>query len=274
MDVSLLDYSFLVLGALLATFYAYKKGMYTPPLPYRSKPVTIWAFLAVFLFYFVVVNLLFPLLWSVLYAQGFKEKTLAALDLLRIPVAVFALFALFMRFSPSLHTHFFPRQKLMNLLFPSFVSFFISLIWASCVAVGIQLIFKKLGYSPEFQQDAVTALIELKQNGWIFVFQGIGIIFLVPIAEELIFRGYLHEALYSSFGRASAILLSSLAFVVVHATPAQGLGNIPIMAALFPLALHLAFLKERYGSLKAPILCHIFFNAMGVFQIYAVNRLA
>lgn len=81
---------------------------------------------------------------------------------------------------------------------------------------------------------------------------------VAPIAEELIFRGYLYGVLRKYTGRLSAILLSSLLFAAIHL-------HAPSFAGLFILAVVLALVYERTGSLWAPIAMHAVFNAVSVF---------
>lgn len=267
MEVPLIDFLFVATSAFLVTLYGWKKGLYSPTEPYQPKKMGIAPFLLLFFLYFGLVNLFFPLAWYVLQAQGVSRAVLSALDLFRIPFSFLALLFAMFRFYPESKSHFFPRQNITQLFLPSFGSYFISLLWGTLIAVSCQILFRKLSLDPEFQQDAVTALKEIKPSFLLFFLQGISIIIIVPIAEEILFRGFLHEALLCSFGRLPAMIMTCLLFVFVHYTPGQGLGNIPIMLALLPLAIHLVFLKEKYRSLNPSVLCHMLFNLMGVIQI-------
>jgi membrane protease YdiL (CAAX protease family) len=79
---------------------------------------------------------------------------------------------------------------------------------------------------------------------------------VAPIAEEVLFRGFLFGALRRRLGFAAAALGSALLFALVH----PAVDRLPIAI----LAVGLAFAYEKTGSLAAPIACHVANNAMGV----------
>ena len=74
-----------------------------------------------------------------------------------------------------------------------------------------------------------------------------------PVAEEIIFRGFLQGYLRRLFPAGRAILVSALAFAFFH-QPAHA------AVAVFFLGLILGYQRERTRSLLAPILTHVFFN--------------
>ena len=80
---------------------------------------------------------------------------------------------------------------------------------------------------------------------------------IAPVAEELIFRGYLFGVLCRYTGRWWALLISALIFAAIHA-------HIPSLAGLFALAITLTLVYEGTGSLWAAILMHSLFNAITV----------
>ncbi len=80
---------------------------------------------------------------------------------------------------------------------------------------------------------------------------------IAPIAEELIFRGYIFGVLRRYAGRWWAMLISASVFAAIHA-------HIPSLAGLFVLAVALTLVYEGAGSLWAPILMHALFNGLTV----------
>lgn len=80
---------------------------------------------------------------------------------------------------------------------------------------------------------------------------------LAPVAEELIFRGYVFGVLRRYTGRWWAMVVSALVFSAIHA-------HIPSLAGLFVLAVALTLVYEGTGSLWAPILMHSLFNGITV----------
>jgi membrane protease YdiL (CAAX protease family) len=101
-----------------------------------------------------------------------------------------------------------------------------------------------------------------------FLLAGITIIVITPVIEELLFRGFLQSFIRRHLGSKQAILITSICFALFHYSPEQGYGNIPIVGALFALALFLGFLYEKQGSLFASIYLHGLFNAISILNLY------
>lgn len=80
---------------------------------------------------------------------------------------------------------------------------------------------------------------------------------VAPVAEELIFRGYLFGVLRRYAGRWWAMVISGMVFAAIHA-------HIPSLAGLFVLAVALTLVYEGAGSLWASILMHSLFNGITV----------
>ena len=74
-----------------------------------------------------------------------------------------------------------------------------------------------------------------------------------PLAEEIVFRGYLQGALRASIGPRAAVVAQGLLFGLVHG-----------FAYALPIALlgvFFGWLRERHGSLLAPLVAHAVHNA-------------
>ena len=80
---------------------------------------------------------------------------------------------------------------------------------------------------------------------------------IAPVAEELIFRGYIFGVLCRYVGKWWALLISAMVFAAIHA-------HIPSLAGLVALAITLTLVYEGTGSLWAAILMHSLFNAITV----------
>lgn len=85
---------------------------------------------------------------------------------------------------------------------------------------------------------------------------------LVPIAEELLFRGMLYPLLRVRFGPVAAVLLNAAIFAAVHIFPT-------VIPALFIVGLLIAFLREWSGSVVPCILYHMIQNSIGILSINA-----
>lgn len=78
---------------------------------------------------------------------------------------------------------------------------------------------------------------------------------ITPICEELLFRGLIYKRLRQDCSFVSAMIYSALIFGAYHMNLVQAIYGIVC-------GLLLAYLYEKYGSLKAPILAHIFMNVV------------
>jgi membrane protease YdiL (CAAX protease family) len=90
---------------------------------------------------------------------------------------------------------------------------------------------------------------------------GIVIIVLAPIIEEVVFRGLFYAALKSYFPWFVSLIFSSVIFSLIHE-------NVLAFTLLFSLSALLTFIYELYGKLFYPILIHSCFNISMLFLIY------
>ena len=116
--------------------------------------------------------------------------------------------------------------------------------------------------APEFVNANDAAVMALYRSRPKLIFTGV--VFLVPVAEECLFRGLIFGRLHGK-SRALAWALSAAAFAFVHVM--GYIGAIPhgaLMLCLLqyiPAGLCLCWAYERSGSLLAPILVHAATNA-------------
>ncbi|MBA3758493.1 CPBP family intramembrane metalloprotease [Candidatus Saccharibacteria bacterium] len=108
-------------------------------------------------------------------------------------------------------------------------------------------------------------------TGLLLVF--VGLVILPPITEEIIARGFLYSGLRTSIKFLPAAIITSLLFGVAHLAGGEGGSTIWIaFVDTFILSMVLVYLRERSGSLWAPIGLHgaknlIAFLALFVFKI-------
>lgn len=76
---------------------------------------------------------------------------------------------------------------------------------------------------------------------------------IIPIMEEMVFRGLVYKRMKESKSMFYALLTSSVLFGVYHGNSVQ------FIYALLT-GVMLGYLYEKYGSLKAPILAHMLMN--------------
>jgi membrane protease YdiL (CAAX protease family) len=85
-------------------------------------------------------------------------------------------------------------------------------------------------------------------------------IIVAPVAEEVIFRGYLYPIGKRYAGPFFAMVLTSLLFAALH-------GHAASLPALFTLAMCLGLAYEKTGTLLVPLIMHAVFNAISVAAI-------
>jgi len=88
---------------------------------------------------------------------------------------------------------------------------------------------------------------------------------VVPLTEELFFRGFAFGAMRARWRRTTAILASAAFFAAVHL---QLIHFLPILA----LGVVLAYAYDRTGSLVAPVMVHAVNNLVAILStLYGWN---
>ncbi len=96
-------------------------------------------------------------------------------------------------------------------------------------------------------------------NPWTFGNEGLLFILwsgcvVAPLCEEIVYRGFLFNALSARFGTLAGILVSSAIFSSIHGYPLDG------SVSVFGFGVIAALLYRVTGSLAAPVLVHSLFN--------------
>ena len=90
-----------------------------------------------------------------------------------------------------------------------------------------------------------------------FLMQIVCLGIVIPICEEMVYRGLMFRRMRGQTKFLQAALYSSVVFAITH-------GNVVQMLYGFFMGMLLAYLYEKYGSVKAPILGHITANLLSV----------
>lgn len=96
----------------------------------------------------------------------------------------------------------------------------------------------------------------------------LGVVVTAPVAEELLFRGFLYTAVRERWGYRAALGISSVLFAAMHFDP-TGMYALLVL----PSAVLFGWLRERTGGIYVPILAHAVFNTVAV-AVFLVERAA
>ena len=121
------------------------------------------------------------------------------------------------------------------------------------------------------EQTVVTLLREYQGITWKAIFMTFSVMVLVPISEEILFRGLLQNWFLKHVRSSWAIILTSLIFVSLHLNGKQGLANIAVFVSLFVISLFLGFIYEKRRSLWSPIVLHVTFNTVSISILFLLS---
>jgi membrane protease YdiL (CAAX protease family) len=76
-----------------------------------------------------------------------------------------------------------------------------------------------------------------------------------PVAEELLFRGWIYTGLRHRFGFGTTLFATSFLFAAIHWEPRH-------MVLVLPLAFALGFIREQTGSIKPTVALHASYNSV------------
>lgn len=123
---------------------------------------------------------------------------------------------------------------------------------AVCVGMSCLAIMTNLALMSDNYQVASAAFYSASIPVQVIV---LGVI--IPLTEELMFRGVLFKRYREQSSFLRAALYSSLLFSITH-------GNMVQLLYSFVLGMFLAYVYEKYGSFKAPAVLHVTANMVSV----------
>jgi membrane protease YdiL (CAAX protease family) len=110
-------------------------------------------------------------------------------------------------------------------------------------------------------EDYTQQIRELKPaNSWQLVITAIGLCVLVPISEEMVFRGMIQRIFSRNMGPVIGVLLAGAIFGAVHLS-----AHLLISITLF--GWFLGFLFESTGNLAYSMVAHALFNGWALWQL-------
>lgn len=141
----------------------------------------------------------------------------------------------------------------------------VMVMWVVLIGLSLSgyMVWMENWLGTESTQDAVKILRESKDVTGVAM-MAFSAVVVAPLAEELIFRGYLYPVAKRFAGPWVGAVFVSLVFAAGH-------GNVPLMLPLFLLAMIMTWAYERTGSLWSAIGIHFCFNAATVMMQLAVR---
>jgi len=238
-----------------------------PAAPFEQrKPGWGVADLVVFAVFFLGTVLFFPLI--ALYTMRIFRPSLRVADLSTVDQVVL--------------------QGLMDVLLVAFIFFLVKVVrgrsfletihWyrrhqfttGSLISLGATLAITVLLVSalfPTTNQTPIEKMISSAKSLYVFAIFGI---FVAPMFEEIIFRGFLFKVFYEMSGPGVAVPATAFLFALLHSF--QLWGNWAAIALIFAVGYVLGFLRNRSSSLLPGLIVHTSYNAM-LFAMYALSTL-
>lgn len=127
-------------------------------------------------------------------------------------------------------------------------------------ALQVTLLIGQWLMGPDFAMDQHASLAALSEfpQWWMRAVIVLNAVLVVPVFEEVLFRGLLQSILTAHLGRPwLSILAVSILFSLMH----PYMTHLP---ALLILSLSLGYAYEKSGSLLRPIFMHILFNGINI----------
>lgn len=99
------------------------------------------------------------------------------------------------------------------------------------------------------------------------IFAMLAIVFVAPISEELIMRGWFYGKIRNKLGAVASTIIVSLVFAVLH-------GQWNVGVSVFILSLVLCAFREITGTIWSGMLLHILSNGIAFYIVYVMGGLA
>jgi len=122
----------------------------------------------------------------------------------------------------------------------------------------IYLITQQFSPAPE---EYMSSVQELRPNGvGSFIVTFLGLCMMVPMAEELVFRGVIQQIFTRNMGPALGFILGGLVFGAVHL-------NAHLLISISFFGVFLGFIYYATGNITYSIVAHSLFNAVALLQL-------
>jgi membrane protease YdiL (CAAX protease family) len=144
---------------------------------------------------------------------------------------------------------------------PRFLMTLYVLVATAAVVVIVDFIYAVSQQLLNPPADYVAGLKELKPEGAVpIAVTFIGICILVPLAEEIVFRGLVQRIFSRNMGPVAAVFLAGAFFGVIHLTP-------QLLLSMVVFGIFLGYLFMATSNLAYPILAHALLNSFSYVQL-------
>ena len=141
---------------------------------------------------------------------------------------------------------------------PQVVYLVLATLCAVVVVDQIYLITQQFSPAPDQYAESLTDL--RPTSGMTFAITFVGLCVLVPVAEEMVFRGYVQQIFTRNMGGAAGFLLAGLVFGAVHL-------NAHLLVSISFFGVFLSFVYFATGNLTYTIVAHSLFNTVALLQL-------
>lgn len=266
-----------VLGRKTGLFYTLPEE---PPIlkvvSFKNVFIAFFLFLSMQFIFFPVWTFAFLSLLAGKLLQPESFRTLP--DIVRgwltlgaLTVSAFSVIAYIYSLKPEKRRYILGECSVRNMAFGALMWLF-AYPWVMLINHVFGIVERMAGPFPPVDQLAVHFMKSVMNFPVLFYCAILAVVVLVPIAEEILFRGLLQRWLGKYLGVRNRILLTASIFSLFHFSPSQQLLNIPLLGSLVILACFLGYIYERQQSLWAPIALHMTFNMVSVIMLILVGE--
>lgn len=260
--------------SLAVSALAFHYGYFRKIQPTKNPPVSFYDFFAVLMMFLMIKLVIAPATFVAAYVlvtgQAIDSQSFMGNPSLQGSFNAIVIVQLLLCFSFYLYLL---RPQLRPLVFGTttspireisigVVSWFIAYPWVFTASQGMEALVNVFSPGPPIEQEAIQNLRGVLNEPFVLIITLVLVAIVVPVIEEIIFRGFLQQWLKKVMHPWWAILVTTCAFAFAHFSTAQGLSNLPIISALFILSIFLGFLRERQNCLLAPIALHAMVNTV------------
>ena len=136
------------------------------------------------------------------------------------------------------------------------IAFIVFLIASGFIMAVMQAIMPSIDWTQEQDVGFNNIISNLD-----FVLTFLSLVVIAPIAEEIIFRGWLYGKMRRKMSAVPAILIVSLLFGLVH-----GQWNVGVV--VFTMSIAMCLIRELTGTIWGGILVHMIKNGLAFYALY------